>query len=328
MKSNHMRTRQKIVITRRIPAIAELMLRRKGWKVIVSPYDKVLAKRELRHFAKGASAILSLLTDKIDGGVMDAAGRQLRIIANYAVGFDNIDLAAARRRNIYVTNTPGVLTHAVAEHTIALLLAAVKRIVEADAFTRKGKYKGWEPDLFIGQELRGKTIGVVGLGRIGSDVAQMAYHGHAMQVVYTNPKRERELEKKLHARYLSLPKLLRIADVVTIHVPLTKETRHLIGRREFSLMKRSAVLINTSRGPVIDERALVNALRTRKIWAAGLDVFEHEPKLSPGLAKLPNVILTPHIASASIEARVAMAEVAARNITAVLSGRGPLNPVQ
>ncbi|NIT03512.1 D-glycerate dehydrogenase, partial [Candidatus Saccharibacteria bacterium] len=214
-----------------------------------------------------------------------------------AVGYDNIDVPAATKRGIMVTNTPGVLTEAVAEHTFALLLAIARRIVESDQFTRAGKYKGWEPMLLLGTELEGKTLGVVGLGRIGARVAQMAARGMGMKVIYYDIKRNPSFERELEVRfYKNLSSLLGEADFVSLHVPLLPTTRHLIGAKELKTMKKSAYLINTSRGPVVDERALVKALKGGWIRGAALDVYEEEPKLAPGLAKLDNVVLAPHTA--------------------------------
>lgn len=305
-----------VVVTHKIPeAGLKLLLQR--FNVRINP----------KNF-KGAEAILSLLTDKIDGKVMAAAGKQLKIIANYAVGFDNIDLAAAKKRKIVVTNTPNVLTEAVAEHAFALLMAVSRRIAESDKFVRAGKFKAWEPELLLGRELAGKTLGILGLGRIGSRVAEIGALGYGMKVIYYDRgKRNRELDKKIGAQTASVRKILTSADFISLHVPLTRETHHLIGRQELASMKKTAVLINTSRGPVVDERALAWALKNHVIWGAGIDVFEFEPKITPQLKKLPNIIMTPHTASATQEARDAMAVLAAQNIIAVLDGKVPLTPV-
>lgn len=315
-----------VVITRPIPDPGPGLLRKK-FRVKANPRDKVLTPTQLRAFVKGADAILSVIPDRIDGSVMDAAGDQLKLVANYAVGFDNIDVKAAQSRHVVVTNTPGVLTEAVAEHTVALMAAAARRVVEADDFVRAGKYTQWEPMGFLGPQIWGKTVGIIGLGRIGSWVAEICQSGYGMKVLYHDLERNPEFELRFGAQYHELPTLLKLADVVTLHVPLLPSTRHLIGAPELNLMKKTAILINTSRGPVVDERALVQALKKRQIWAAGLDVYEHEPKLAPGLTQLPNVILTPHIASATQEARAAMSQIAAENILAVLAGKPPVNPV-
>lgn len=314
-------------MTRKIPGPAEERLRSAGFEVVVSPKPRPLSRDELKNFVVGSSAILSLLTDKIDGEIMSAAGQNLKIVANYAVGFDNIDLAEAKKRGVAVTNTAGVLTESVAEHTFALILAVAKHIVEADKFMRAGGYQGWEPELFIGMQLFGKTIGIIGAGRIGSYVAK-AGQGFQMKIIYQDVRKNPEFEAQTGAQFVDLPTLLSNSDVVTIHVPLLPETKHLIGAGQLTLMKPTAILVNTSRGPVVDEAALVAALQAGTIAGAGLDVYENEPQLSPGLTALGNVVLTPHMASATKEARRAMSQIAADNIIAVLSGQEPLNPAQ
>lgn len=317
-----------VAITRRIPE-AGLDLLQNKFELRINPHNRVLKPNELLMLVRDARAILSLLTDKIDSEVMDAAGKNLKIIANYAVGLDNIDLEAAKSRKIIVTNTPDVLTEAVAEHTIALILAVARRIVESDQFVRAGKYKGWEPELLLGTELSGKTLGILGLGRIGSRVAEIGALGFGMKIIYYDRgQRNRELETRISSEAVTIRKILTSADVISLHVPLTNETRHLIGKTELSSMKKTAILINTARGPVIDEQALVWALKQKIIAGAGLDVFEFEPKVTPELKKFSNVIMTPHTASATIEARSAMAELATKNILAVLEGNAPLTPVK
>lgn len=321
----------KIFITRQIPDSGIQMLREKGYEINISPKDRVLSKQELIAALKLKSydAILSLLTDKIDAEIMAAAGSQLKIIANYAVGFDNIDLEAAKEKNIMVTNTPDVLTETVAEHTFALMLAIAHRIVEADRFARAGKYIGWAPMLLLGKDLSHKTIGIVGLGRIGSRVVHHAQKGFDAKIIYHDIKRNEEFEKEFGAGYKEkLEDLLKEADFVSLHVPLLESTRHLINAERLKLMKSTAYLVNTSRGPVIDEKALVEALRDKTIRGAAIDVFENEPELTPGLAELDNVILTPHIASATEETRSAMSELAAKNIIEALEGKTPTNLVK
>lgn len=318
----------KIFITRKIPEAGIKLLKEKKYQVKVSPYDRVLKPQEIIEMGKGCDALLCLLTDRIDGKIMDGLDRQLKIIANYAVGFDNIDLEAAKKGNIMVTNTPGVLTETVAEHAIALLFAICRRIPEADKFTRAGKYKGWEPMLFLGSDIVAKTLGIVGLGRIGSEIAKRMKHGFGLKMVYFDVFRNKELEKEYGLRYASMKTLLKMSDFISIHVPLLPSTRHLIGAKELKMMKKTAYLINTSRGPVVDEKALVYALKNKVIRGAALDVFENEPRLTKGLEKLDNVVLTPHIASATEETRSKMSELAAKNIIAALSGRKPANLVQ
>ena len=306
----------KVFVTRKIPD-SGLKLLKKYCQVKIHPHDHVISKKELIKGIKWCDALLCLLTDKIDKSIINA-NPNLKIISNYAVGYNNIDVKHAQSKKIPVGNTPGVLTDAVAEHTFALILAITKRITESDQFTKKGKYKGWAPMLLLGTELKGKTLGVVGLGRIGAEVAEKAVKGMDMNVLYHNVSKKPKFEKKYGAKKVSLQTLLKKSDVVTVHVPLLPSTRHMVGKKELALMKKTAYLVNTSRGPVIDEKALVSALKKKQIKGAALDVFENEPKLSPGLNKLDNVVLTPHIASATIEARQAMSEIAAKNILGVL----------
>ncbi len=306
------------------------MLKDKGFEVVVNPEDRVLTKEELINNLKGQNydALFCLLTDKIDAEVMDSFGSQFKVLANMAVGFDNIDVAEAKKRNIMVTNTPGVLTDTVAEHTFALMLAIAHRIAEADKFTRALKYHGWEPMLLLGNNLSGKTLGVVGLGRIGSRVAYHALKGFDMKVVYYDVKRNEDFEKEFSAVYMSLEDLLKQSDFISIHVPLLDSTRHLINAENLKLMKPSAYLVNTSRGPIIDEAALAYVLANKVIKGAALDVFEFEPKITPELLQLDNVILTPHIASATEETRSKMSALAATNIIEALESRTPPNLVK
>lgn len=316
----------KVVVTRPIPGPAVDLLQQQGYEVVVQPEDRVLSPQELAEFVKGADAILSLLTDKITGEIMDAAGKQLKIIANYAVGFDNIDLTAAKDRNIFVTNTPGGFECAVAEHTLALTLAVARHVVEGDDFIRAGKYTQWEPNIFIGMELKGKTLGIVGMGRIGLAVAKAAKLGFGMKIAYHSHKKNDEMDPTLEAEFVDdLEKMLGNSDVVSLHVPLTPETTHLIRKKELSAMKKTAILINTARGAVVDEQALLEALKNHWIAGAGLDVYETENHINPEFYELKNVVLTPHIASATYEAREEMSRVAASNIIAALSGQTPPN---
>lgn len=321
-------TKPLVAITRKIPD-AGLKLLAGQFDLRVSQQTRALSAAELKKLVKGTSGVIALLTDKIDGGVLDAAGPQLKIVANLAVGYDNIDLAAAKKRQVIVTNTPGVLTEAVAEQTFALVLAVARRIVESDKFIRARRYEGWEPELLLGPQLEGKTLGVLGLGRIGSRVAEIAASGYKMKVIYyDNGHRNKELDGRLGTEAVSIRKILTASDFVSLHVPFARQTYHLIGKTELASMKRTAILINTSRGPVVDEKALAWALEKKVIWGAGLDVFEFEPAITPALLKLDNVVMTPHTASATIEARNAMAELAAKNVINVLEGRAPLNPVK
>ncbi len=311
----------KVLVTHSLPGKALETLGQKC-EVDLAAGDSTLSKKEIIQRISDKDGLLCLLTDKIDGAVI-RAGKNLKVISNYAVGFDNIDVRKATKKKIIVTNTPGVLTQAVAEHTFALLMSVARRIPEADRFARKGKYKGWKPDLLLGSELKGKTLGVIGLGRIGSIVAKIAKHGYGMKLVYFDENRREDLEKEFGFMFLPFEEVLKQSDFVSIHVVLSEKTRHLIGEKQLTMMKRTAYLINTSRGAVIDENALVKALQNKAIAGAALDVFEFEPKLAPGLKQLDNVVLTPHIASATIETRSAMAELAVDNLLAVLEGRKP-----
>lgn len=318
-----------IFVTRHIPQAGINMLQDGGHTVEVSTKDGVLTKEELQTALseKPYDAVISLLTDTIDASIFDAVP-SAKIFANYAVGFNNIDLTAARDRGITVTNTPGVLTNAVAEFTIALMLSISKRIPESERFLRAGNYKGWAPELFLGTEIEGKTLGILGAGRIGYEVARRAYHGFNMKVVYYDVRQLGELEKDFEATYVrSVEEVLPLSDFVSVHVPLLPETHHLMNAARLRMMRPHAYLINTSRGPVIDEAALVTALRENVIAGAALDVFENEPALAPGLAELHNVLITPHIASATDIARNEMSVTAARNVLAHLRGEVPPNVV-
>lgn len=324
-----------IYVTRKFAESGIKALKAKKYKVEIYPEDKIIPRKELLNKVRGADAILSLLTDKIDDEVFKSAGPNLKIVANYAVGFDNIDLPAAKKRNVIVTNTPSDLVNeAVAEQTFALMIALARRIPEADVFSKAKRYTGWSPSHFIGTTLNGKTLGIIGAGRIGASTARRGVMGFGMKLVYSDMKPNPAIEQELGAKRMTMEKLLETSDFVSLHVPLLPSTRHLISTAEFALMKKTAFLINTARGPVVDEKALLRALRTKRIAGAGLDVFECEPAIDCDLKdnlelkSFPNVILTPHIASATIEAREAMSMVAAENIIAVLSGQAPLNPAK
>lgn len=320
----------KIYVTRKIPEAGIKKLKDKRYEIDINPEDKVLSKKELIKVLKKKpyDAVLCLLTDKIDGEIFSAVP-SAKIFANYAVGFDNINLKDAKEKNVVITNTPGVLTETVAEHAFALMLAIAHRIAEADKFTKDGKYKGWGPMLLLGNDLSHKTLGIVGLGRIGLRVAHHAVKGFDMKVFYYDVNRNEDFERELGAIYKNnVEDVLRESDFVSIHVPLLDSTKHLINKERLNMMKPTSYLINTSRGPIIDEKELVDALKNKKIKGAAIDVFENEPELSPGLEKLDNVILTPHIASATEETRSKMAEIAAENIIAVLSGQTPPNLVK
>lgn len=317
----------KIFVTRQIPGNFLEEIKNKGHDVSISDLDRPLTAEELLERCKGVEGILSLLTDKIDGDVIDAIGPQLKIISNYAVGFDNINVTDATQRGVVVTNTPSdEVNEAVAEHTWALILALTRRVVEADEATRRGAYRGWEPDIFLGSSLKGKTLGIVGLGRIGSIVAERA-KGFGMQVVYNKHSRDVECEEKMGIRYCSLEELLGQSDIVTLHVPLNGETKHLINKDTLGKMKVGSYLINTARGPVVREHDLVESLRAGHLKGAALDVFETEPNIDPELFGMPNVITTPHIASGTIEARNEMGKMAVDALINFASGTMPSNMV-
>lgn len=319
-----------IYVTRRIPESGLHLLQAAGHTVEVSTKDGVLTKAELVTAlkAKPYDAILTLLTDTVDAEVFDAVPTA-KICANYAVGFNNIDLKAAEERGVVVTNTPGVLNDSVAEFAIALMLTTTKRVAEAERFARAGKYVGWAPELFLGIDLKGKTLGILGAGRIGYEVARRAYHGFDMRIIYNDMKQVPAFDSELGATYkATTEEVLKEADVVSVHVPLLPSTEHLINAERLALMKSSAFLINTSRGPVVDEVALVDALSRGVIRGAGLDVFEKEPAFAAGLSKLENVVITPHIASATDETRSQMSDMAAQNIIDFLNGGTPKNAVQ
>jgi glyoxylate reductase len=316
----------RIVVTRRIPEPA-LALLREGGDVWVSPHERPLTPDELQQAVAGANAIVPLLHDRIGDPVLDAAGTQLRVVANVAVGYDNVDVAACERRGIVVTNTPDVLTEATADLAFSLILMATRRLGQGERRIRAGTPWSWGMFFLLGTGLQGKTLGVVGLGQIGQAVARRA-KAFGMSIVYSGPRRaDGMVEDALAATHLPLDELLAAADVVTLHCPLDERTRHLIDARALARMRPTAFLVNTSRGAVVDEQALVDALRAHEIAGAGLDVYEHEPAANPGLFELENVVLLPHLGSATVETREAMGVLAARNALAVLRGEAPLTPV-
>jgi len=319
-----------IFLTRQIPSPCVDALSAAGHEVTVGAVDRTLSAEELRTAvaAKPYEVLITLLTDTVDASIF-AVAPHLKVVANYAVGYNNIDLSAAMERNIVVTNTPGVLTDTVAEFTMALILAVTKRITEADRYTRAGAFTGWEPELLLGCDLHGKTLLIVGGGRIGTAVARAAHHGLGMQIVYTDQALCDPLEACVPATYFaSLDEALPLADVVSLHVPLLPTTTHLMNADRLALMKPTAYLVNTARGPIVDEAALAQALATDIIAGAALDVFEREPVVHPGLLGSDKVVLTPHIASASIETRTKMSEIVAENVLAVLAGGVAPNQVR
>ena len=315
--------KKKVFVTRRIPQPGLDMLQER-YEVVINPHNRVLNKDELIDGVRAADGLLCLLTDEITAEIMDV-NPNLKVISNYAVGYNNIDVAAATQRGIMVTNTPGVLTDATADLTWALLMAVSRRVVEGDALTRAGRFMGWDPMLLLGSDISGKTLGIIGMGRIGQAVARRAM-GFDMRILYYDQAPVPEAEE-YKAEFVALDELLRESDFVTLHAPLTDETRHMIGSQELRLMKKTAYLINTARGPLVDEEALVEALKEGIIAGAGLDVYEDEPKLASGLAELPNTVLLPHLGSATLGTRTKMATMAAANLIAALEGKRPANLV-
>jgi glyoxylate reductase len=311
-------------VTNRIPEPAVALLREAG-EVRIDEREQAIPRADLLELVGGAEAVLTLLHDRVDEELLEAAGPQLRCVANVAVGYDNADVAAAERRGVVVTNTPGVLDDATADLTMALILAATRRLAEGDRLVRSGEPWSWGMGFMLGSSLQGKRLGIVGLGGIGTRVAERA-RAFGMEIAYRS-RHPAPAEAALEAERLSLADLLAGSDVVSLHCPLTPETHHLIGTEELAAMKSSAVLVNAARGPIVDEAALAAALAEGQIAAAGLDVFEREPEVEPGLRQLDNVVLTPHLGSATVETRTAMAELAARNAISVLRGQGPLTPV-
>jgi len=315
-----------VLITRIVPAAAGKTLAAAGLSFEMLGGDASPGRAELLARASGRRGVLASLSDKVDAEFLSAAGPSLCVVANFAVGFENIDLAACRAAGVVATNTPDVLTDATADLTWALILAAARRVGEGERMVRAGRWVGWAPTQMMGLELRGSTLGIVGAGRIGSAVARRAI-GFGMKVIYVHPRAAVDLERDLAARRVELEECLSTADVVSLHIPMRPENRHLLDRRRLGLIRPSAILINTARGPLIDEAALVEILRERRIAAAGLDVYEFEPKLSPGLTELENVVLLPHLGSATQATRDRMAELAARNIVEVLAGRPAVTPL-
>lgn len=310
-------------VTRRVPGEA-LDIVRSVCDMRIWDSDDPVPRDTLLEQVRDVDGVFCLLTERIDAELLERAPR-LRIVANMAVGYDNVDLPAATARGVMVTNTPGVLTETTADLAFALILATARRLVEANRFLMAGQWTTWAPMLLTGQDVYGSTLGLVGLGRIGQAVARRA-RGFDMRVVYSDVARNPQAEESLGVRWLALDELLREADIVSIHTPLTPETHHLIGERELRLMKPTAILVNTARGPVVDEVALERALREGWVYAAGLDVFEREP-VAPDhpLLQLPNVVALPHIGSASVATRTRMATLAAENLAAALQGKRPPN---
>jgi glyoxylate reductase len=317
--------KSKVYCTRKIPQAGIDMLKREFEMLIHEGHMPVSQEVLLKHIAD-CDALICLLNDSIDK-VVQSVGSKLKVIANYAVGYNNIDIEYARVRKIMVTNTPGVLTRATAEIAFALLITLTRKIIPADRFSREGKFKGWEPLLFLGDELNKKTMGIIGMGRIGQDMASLC-RAFGMNIIYHNRNRLNDkIESSLDARYVTLDELIGTADMISVHTPLTDQTRHLIDEAALSQMKEGAYLINTSRGEIVKESALIEALKSGKIKGAGLDVYESEPEFSHELAAMDNVVLLPHIGSATHETRTKMSEMVAENVIAALKGRRPPNLV-
>src|SRR5215217_3352555 len=314
---------EKVLVTREIPEAGLRLLEEFDVTVLSEGPPE---RGELLEAVRSVDGTLSTLTEQIDAELIDAAGGNLKVVANMAVGYDNVDLETAKERGVVVTNTPEVLNETTADTAFMLMLAAARRLGEGERLVRAGEWEAWGPEMLLGPDVWGKKLGIIGLGGIGQAIARRA-KGFGMEILYTGRSRKEEAEKELEARYLELDELLESCDFVSINTPLTDETMHLIGAEELEKMKREAVLVNTSRGPIVDEGALADALEEGRIFAAGLDVYEEEPKVHPKLLELENVVLAPHIGSASIETRDKMAETAAEDLRAVLRGEEPKNPV-
>jgi len=312
-----------VFVSRKIPQAGIEYLENAGLKVDVYPEDQVIPREELLRRISDYDALLSVLTEVVDDELLTMA-EELKIVANYAVGYNNIDIPACTKRKIAVTNTPDVLTDTTADLTFTLMLSVAKRIIEGDNMVRTNNFKGWNPMLLLGSDVSGKTLGILGAGRIGSAMAVRA-HGFNMQLLYHDTTRNGNIESNYQAKYVSLDELLNRSDFVTLHIPLNENTTHIINADRLKKMKNTAFLINTSRGPVIDEQALVSALKNKEIAGAGLDVFEDEPVLAPGLAELSNTVLLPHIGSATVETRDKMALMAADNIVNMAQNKIPPN---
>ncbi len=319
----------KIFVTRMLPqpAIDKLFAAFGRDAVAVYPNDRVIERRELLEGVRGIDGLLPILTERIDAEVIDAAGKTIKIIANYAVGYNNIDIEYATKNGIIVTNTPGVLTETTADLTWALILGVARRIGEGERYLRAGRWKSWAPQLLLGADIYEKTLGIFGLGRIGEAVARRAA-GFRMRILYHGPKRKPQaLESELNAQFVSKEQLLAESDFISLHCPLNADTRHSFGAAEFAAMKRTAYLVNTTRGPVVDEAALAEALLRGEIAGAGLDVFEEEPTIHPRLLECENALLIPHMGSGTLETRTRMAEIAATNLIEYFAGRTPPNCV-
>ncbi|MDT3696181.1 MAG: D-glycerate dehydrogenase [Ignavibacterium sp.] len=315
----------KVFITREIPEIGISFLKKKGFEVFVYKKDEPITYKQLLNSVNDCDGIISLLTDKIDKGIIDSM-KKCKVIANYAVGFNNIDVDYAKSKGIIVTNTPDVLTDSTADLAITLVLTCARRILESEKFVREKKFTGWKPKLLLGVELRNKYFGILGAGRIGTETAKRAYSFGCKILYYSNSKNE-YLEKQLSAKKLSLRQILLKSDIISLHLPLNAKTKNLLNQKMLNLLKPDAILVNTARGEIMDEEYLIKMLKQKSILAAGFDVYQNEPKLNKELFNLKNVVLLPHIGSATNEARDQMSLLAAKNIAAVLLGKSPLTPV-
>jgi glyoxylate reductase len=313
----------KVVMPGSIPQAAADLLKKEGFKISILKDES--GREELFNEIADADAVISLINQKFNSYIIEKMSR-CKVIANYGVGFNNIDVQYAREKGIIVTNTPDVLTDSTADLAIALMLGCARKIIEAENFVKEGKFHGWRPQLFLGTELKNKIFGVIGAGRIGTAAAIRA-HSFGMKIIYYSKKENKHLEKVVKAKKVLLNSLLKKADFISLHLPLTNETYHLLNKEKLNLIRPDAVLINTARGEIVDEKELIELLKQKKISAAGFDVFENEPNLNPDLFKLDNVLLLPHIGSATKEARTNMALLAARNVAAVLKGKKPITPV-
>ena len=314
-----------VFITREIPQIAKQLLEKNNITVKVFGPNRNISESELIKYSKNADAIISLLTEKFDQKTIDQLSK-CKIIANYAVGFNNIDIQYAKSKGIIVTNTPDVLTDATAEIAVSLVLACARRIPEGERMMREEKFIGWEPNLLKGIQLTGKTFGIIGAGRIGQATAKRM-KGFGCKIIYYNKSKKVDFEKEVNAQKVSLNSLFKKSDIISVHVPLNPSTNNLIDNTKLDLLKENAIIVNTARGEIIDEKYLIKMLKSKKIFSAGFDVYENEPKINKDLLKLNNVVLLPHIGSATIETRDEMAKLAAKNIVNVLFGKKPLTPV-
>lgn len=315
----------KVFITRSLPGNVEKTLRENGHSVVTFKKDRPITKKEFINYARNADAVISLLTDKIDSEIIDNL-KKCKIIANYAAGYNNIDINYAKQKNIIVTNTPDILTNATADIALTLALTCSRRVIDGHDFVKKKKFKGWAPKLLLGLDICGKTIGIIGAGRIGQAVAKR-FKAFDTKIIYYNRSRKSDFEKKIGAKKVTLKKLMSDSDIITIQIPSTNETYHLLDKEHLSFLKPNAILINIARGEVVDEKYLIQLLKKNKIHSAGFDVYENEPNIDPELLKLPNVVLLPHLGSATIETRTKMALLCAENVLRVLKGKSAKTPV-